>query len=260
MTQNSDAIRLAMLTENIGVITLNQVEKCNALTAQMWSDLTARLKEAEANPDLKLLIVTGAGANFAAGADISEFKTLYATPETSAEISLKISTAIEALANFPRPTIAKIRGACVGGGAGIALACDLRFADTTSKYAITPGKLGLVYPFCDVRRLVQAVGPSNAKDILFSARLVDSTEAKAMGLIDRCLTPGALDEQVLNYAQLVCKTSQASVETTKKMFLSIAQGQSEETDVTEKWFLDAFSSDDFKEGYTAFMEKRKPQF
>ena len=117
-----------MITPEIGCITLSQPSRRNALTSKMWDDLINTLTQANKDPNMKVLIITGEGEHFAAGADISEFSTLYATPETSAKISQKISTALDAVANFPRPTIAKIRGACVGGGAGIALSCDLRLS------------------------------------------------------------------------------------------------------------------------------------
>lgn len=260
MTTQQDAIQFQMSTVEIGRITLDQPSKRNALTAQMWDDLTQALDKAAQNPNLKVLIITGAGEHFAAGADISEFSTLYATAESSARISQKISIALDAVANFPRPTIAKIRGACVGGGAGIALSCDLRFADGTSKFAITPGKLGLVYPFSDIRRLVQTVGQSAAKDILFSARLIRADEAKDMGLIDRLTDQFELDQVVRDYALSICATSKSSAQVTKQMFMAISEGQRGETATTKQWFLDGFSSDDFKEGYRAFLEKRPPEF
>lgn len=249
-----------MVTTEIGRITLTQESKRNALSAQMWTDLQNMIETAAKDPDLKVLVVTGAGGHFAAGADITEFETLYATPESSADISGRISGAMEALANFPKPTIAKIRGACVGGGCGIALACDIRFADGTSKYAITPGKLGLVYPFADVKRLIQAVGVSYAKDILFSARLIGAEEAKTMGLINRLVDQYELDQVVRDYAVSICETSGQSNLTTKQMFLAYEAGQRGETPTTRKMFLEGFSSADFKEGYKAFLEKRRPDF
>lgn len=260
LVQKTEAVRLSMVTHDIGRITLNQAGRRNALTAQMWEDLTQCLEEAALDPDLRVLIITGAGEHFAAGADISEFPTLYATPESAAEISKKISTALNTLAQFPHPTIAKIRGACVGGGAAIALSCDLRFADGTANFAITPGKLGLVYPFSDVRRLVQTVGIAPAKDLLFSARNVGAEEAKQMGLINRLVEPYSLDQEVTDYALSICATAKSSVDVTKTMFLALQEGQRGETASTKQWFLDAFSSDDFKEGYSAFIQKRKPKF
>ena len=249
-----------MVTSEIGRITLRQESKRNALSAQMWTDLTAAVTQAADEADLKVLIVTGAGNHFAAGADITEFDTLYATPESSAEISAKITAAMETLANFPHPTIAKIRGACVGGGCGIALACDMRFADGTSQFGITPAKLGLVYPFADVKRLIQAVGVAYAKDILFSARIVKAEEAKQIGLINRLTDQYELDQVVRDYAVSICETSTYSNLMMKQMFLAYEAGQRGETATTRKMFTDAFSGDDFKEGYAAFLEKRRPKF
>ncbi len=257
MTSN---IIFQMLTPEIGSITLNQIPKRNALSAQMWLDLKNAIEEAAQTYALKVLIVTGAGDHFAAGADISEFETLYATPKTSADISMRISTAMDALASFPKPTIAKIRGACVGGGCGISLACDIRIADETSKFAITPGKLGLVYPFADITRLIQAVGVSDAKDILFSARLLKAEEAKTIGLINRLVASDDLDKVVTDYAHSICQTSKQSNLMTKQMFLAYEAGQRLDTKETQALFLDGFASDDFKEGYSAFLDKRKPNF
>ncbi len=256
----TDDIQFEMVAKDIGQITLNKEAKRNALSAQMWADLTQTISEAAKNAELKVLIVTGAGDHFAAGADISEFETLYATAETSAEISSRISKAMNALAQFPKPTIAKIRGACVGGGCGLALACDIRIADNSAKFAITPGKLGLVYPFSDIERLINAVGLSYAKDILFSARLVQAKEAQKIGLVNKRVKQDELDKAVTDCAQEICDTSAQSNRQTKKMFLAYEAGQRGETPETEKWFLDGFSSEDFKEGYKAFLEKRKPNF
>ena len=260
MNASSEPLQFQMMTTQIGRITLNNPGRRNALTAKMWNRLTESLAAAAAEDELRVLVITGAGEHFAAGADISEFSTHYATPETSAQISRKISIALDAVANFPRPTLAKISGACVGGGAGIALACDIRFADASSKFGITPAKLGLVYPFADVRRLVQAVGLSNAKDMLFSGRIISAEEAKSMGLIDTLAEPYALDQTVRDYALSLCETSKESVRVMKQMFMAIAEGQRGETASTKQWFLEAFASDDFREGYQAFLEKRKPKF
>lgn len=255
-----NAIDYQLSSKEIALITLNQPRRRNALTAQMWSDLLVTLDKAAADSNLRVLIITGAGEHFAAGADISEFSTLYATPESSADISLKISKALDAIAQFPLPTIAKIRGACVGGGAGIALACDFRFADRTSKFAITPARLGLVYPSLDVHRLAQAIGASNAKDMLFSARMVEAEDAKQMGLVNYLTEQSDLDQDVLDYALSLCATSKNSVRVMKQMFRTMAEGYQGETATAQQWFLDAFSSEDFKEGYQAFLEKRKPEF
>ena len=158
------------------------------------------------------------------------------------------------------PTIAMIRGACVGGGCALALCCDVRFADTTSKFAITPAKLGLVYPFSDVQRLIETVGIPHAKDMLFSARVIQSKAARKMGLINQIFKVDNLKAKTLEYAEGITKLSPQTLKVTKQMFAAYQAGQSGETSQSMGWFLDGFSNDDFKKGYKAFLEKRKPDF
>ena len=244
----------------IARLTLNQPARRNAITAAMWAGLPEVLDELAADSSLRALIVTGAGDHFAAGADISEFETLYATPESAARISASIQAAFHALADFPLPTLAMIRGACVGGGAGLALCCDLRFADTTAKFAITPAKLGLIYPFGDIARLIDAVGVANARDILLSARLIKAKPARKMGLVHRVVGVDALDAEVMDYASGLTALSPESLRVTKSMINAYARGQRSDTPETDAQFLAGFSSDDFGEGFRAFMEKRKPEF
>jgi len=157
---------------------LNRPDKRNALTLGMWRRMIALLKEAEDDPSIRVLVVAGAGNTFAAGADIEEMKAVFGDPATASAIAEITYDAQEALHRFPKPTLAMIRGACVGGGCGIALCCDLRFADRSAKLGITPGKLGLVYSLADTKRLVEAVGPAVAKDILYTGRIVEAVEAK----------------------------------------------------------------------------------
>ncbi len=256
-TQN---LQLNPIEPGIYELVISQPSKRNALNAQMWSDLPVILKNAQQKPDIKALIIRGDGEHFASGADISEFETLYASRESSRKISEYISAGFAALADFPLPTIAMIRGACVGGGCGVALCCDIRFADNTAKFAVTPAKLGLVYPFADLQRLIETVGISNAKDLIFSARALNAKKAEKMGLVNKRLKPDDLHKCVLDYARQITTLSKQSARIHKKMFAAYQQGQFGENAQTMDWFLDGFVSDDFKEGYRAFLEKRKPQF
>lgn len=245
--------------DGIARLTLSQPMRRNALNADMWAKLPVVLAALEAeNPTA--LIVEGDGEHFASGADISEFETLYSTPESAAQISADIQTAFDALAAFPMPTIASIRGACVGGGCGLALCCDIRIADSTARFAITPAKLGLVYPFSDIARLIDAVGVANAKDILFSARVIKAKPARKMGLVHQTHAVDALDEAVMTYAQNLNRLSPESLRVTKSMITAYQQGQRGESDDTRAQFLAGFSSQDFGEGFRAFLEKRTPQF
>ena len=256
----TDNLKFNMLTPAIGELVLSQPARRNALDAAMWAHLPVILGEAAQTKSLRALIVRGEGEHFASGADISEFETLYATAASAKKISDDIAAGFEALAEFPMPTIAMIRGACVGGGCGLALCCDIRFADNTSKYAITPAKLGLVYPFSDVQRLIETVGIPNAKDMLLSARLIQAKPARKMGLINQLFKVDNLEEKTLDYAQGLVALSPESLRITKKMFAAYQAGQTGETPQSMEWFLDGFSSADFKEGYKAFLKKRKPDF
>lgn len=256
----TENLHLNKLEDGIYEFVISQPARRNAVNAQMWADMPKVLNEAQNSSGIKVLIVRGDGDHFASGADISEFETLYATRETSGKISEDIAAGFASLAQFPLPTIAMIRGACVGGGCGLALCCDIRFADNTSKFAITPAKLGLVYPFADVQRLIETVGIPNAKDILLSARLIKAERAEKMGLINKLFKPDELEEGVVNYANGLAALSTQSAIITKKMFAAYQNGQSGETAKTMDWFLDGFVSDDFDEGYRAFLEKRKPDF
>ena len=244
----------------IAQLTLSQPKRRNALTAAMWQAIPDLLKELVKDKSLRVLIVTGNGDHFAAGADISEFETLYATAESSAKISANIQHACEALSAVPVPTIAMIRGACVGGGCGISLCCDLRFADSTAKFGITPAKLGLVYPFGDMSRLIDAVGVANASDILLSARIMGASEADKMGLVHRVVDVQALEEVVFDYAAGVSALSPESLRGMKSMISAYRNGQRQDTKRTREQFAAGFTSRDFSEGFRAFLEKRKPNF
>lgn len=254
-----DNLKTRIGEDGIARLTLSQPARRNALTAAMWEAIPDLLTELE-HQKPRVLIIQGDGDHFAAGADISEFETLYATAESAAKISADIQAAFDALAAFPMPTIAAIRGACVGGGAGMALCCDIRIADSTAKFAITPAKLGLVYPFGDIARLIDAVGVANAKDILLSARIIKAKPARKMGLVHQVHSVDELDNEVMAYAQGLTKLSPESLRVTKSMISAYQGGQRVDSDETRAQFLAGFSSDDFGEGFRAFLEKRRPEF
>ncbi|OLF81630.1 enoyl-CoA hydratase [Maricaulis sp. W15] len=241
-------------------LVLNRPQRRNALNAAMWTALPDLLDEAAGDDTIKALVVRGAGGSFTAGADISEFDTVYATAEAAQTYTNAIARGLDALAHFPKPTLAVIRGACIGGGCGLALSCDLRFTASDGRFGITPAKLGLAYTLNDTKRLIDAVGVSTAKDLLYSARLIDATEALAMGLVNRCFEPDELDAEVGAYLEMMLSRSTGSARAIKRVIHLIRQGVDGDTDETRQLFLDAFQSDDFREGYNAFLGKRTPDF
>ncbi len=244
----------------VATIHLNRPEKRNALSQAMWLRLAELVQEADADQSVKVIVVTGEGQAFAAGADIDEFRQTFTDPkaaEATADITYRVQKILHRNA---KPTIAKIRGACVGGGCGVALCCDMRFADTTAKMGITPAKLGLIYTVTDTSRLVDAVGPAKAKDILYTGRILDAEEAFRIGLVDRLVAPGDLDAVVAEYAAQICATSQFTARGTKKIVQMLLDGEIDDNAETRAMFVDAFKGEDFKEGFAAFTEKRKPNF
>jgi enoyl-CoA hydratase/carnithine racemase len=242
-------------------LVLNRPEKRNAVTEAMWLALPSLITEVEQDPTIKVLIVRGADPRaFAAGADIGEFERVYATRETTKHYAKAIHTAMRRLGHCHKPTIALVQGPCVGGGCGIALSCDLRFADESARFGITPAKLGLVYTLEDTKKLVDLVGPAKAKDILYTGRIMSAAEALSIGLIDRVVDADALHETVNAYARGICETSQFSHRATKRIVQMILDGVSEDFPETDRLFLDSFEGEDFHEGRAAFMEKRKPNF
>ena len=245
----------------IAELILNRPEKRNALNADMWACLPDLVARANDDPSVKAIIVHGGDTGaFAAGADISEFDTIYATPESAEAFGATIAAALEALETSPKPTIAAVDGVCVGGGVSLAMACDLRFGSVGSKYGVTPAKLGLVYPAGDTRRLMQAIGPGATKDLLFTGRIFDADTANEMNLIDRLI----LDVSAIGAARLfaaeIAKNSQWSIRAIKTMILGLQSGWTDADPRARALFADGFSNIDFEDGHKAFVEKRPPKF
>ena len=244
----------------IATVHLNRPSKRNALTLDMWQRLSAAVEELDRDTATKVVVITGEGDAFAAGADIDEFEQAFADPQAGERVAEITYQSQRRLARNAKPTIAKVRGPCIGGGCGIALCCDLRFADDTAKFGITPAKLGLVYSVADTKRLVDTVGPARAKDLLYTGRIVDAAEAHAIGLVDQCLATADLDAAVRKYALQIAAASQFTARATKHIVQMIMDGATDDNHETRRLFVDAFSGADFKEGFSAFTRKRKPAF
>ena len=241
-------------------LTISQPGKRNAVNAAMWAALPERVRKLQTDDNLRALIVTGDGDHFAAGADISEFETLYATPESAARISADIQRGFEALAAVRVPTIAMIRGACVGGGCGLALCCDIRIADRTAIFKIAPASLGLVYPFGDIARLIDAIGIADANEILLTGKGVKAKAAKKMGFLHAAVGVDDLEAEVMDIIRRIKMLSPESLRVTKSMITAYRRGQRTDTPKTDAQFAAGFTSKDFGEGFKAFLEKREPDF
>ncbi|MEO1568575.1 MAG: enoyl-CoA hydratase-related protein [Pseudomonadota bacterium] len=254
-----DPIRLDIHPPFASMI-LDRPDKRNALSIAMWAAIPALIALAEDNRDVKVILVHGVGGAFAAGADIAEFETIYATAETAAASGRTIAAALDAVEHCPKPVIAAIEGACVGGGVSLAMATDIRVADDSARFGITPGKLGLVYPAGDTRRLLATVGPSAAKDILFTGRIFGAQEARGYGLIDRLVPTGQALTAAETLGNEIAAISQWSVRAIKQMIAGLQGGWTEASPEAEALFVEGFANEDFQEGSRAFLEKRRADF
>ncbi|MEV5882267.1 enoyl-CoA hydratase/isomerase family protein [Streptomyces sp. NPDC052020] len=238
---------LHSVTGSVATVVIRHPAKRNAMTAAMWRALPPLLDELAADPAVRALVLTGADGTFCAGADI-------ATLRGSAQEAQGLAVAAEeALAAFPKPTLAAVRGHCVGGGAQLAAACDLRFAEEGALFGVTPAKLGVVYSASATRRLVALVGPATAKYLLFSAELIDAQRALRTGLVDEVVPEGELGKRVAKFTRILVSRSQLTQAAAKEF----ANGR---TDRDAYWAGQADASGDTAEGVAAFLERRQPRF
>ncbi|MEU1555045.1 enoyl-CoA hydratase-related protein [Streptomyces scabiei] len=238
---------LDTVADGVATVVVHHPAKRNAMTAGMWRALPPLLDRLAADPGVRALVLTGEGGTFCAGADIS---TLRESPGEAQELA---GRAEEALAAFPLPVLAAIRGHCVGGGAQLAAACDLRFAEEGALFGITPAKLGLVYPASSTRRLVSLVGPGTAKYLLFSGELIDAEHALRTGFVDEVLGVGELAVRVAEFTRVLVSRSRLTQAAAKEF----ANGR---TDRDAHWAEQARGSTDTAEGVAAFLERRRPRF
>lgn len=239
-------------------IRLNRPERRNAMNKAMWLRLVDVAAEIEARADVRVVLVEGAGGNFCAGADIFEFDEMFTTPGAAKDYLGAIEKGLSALTSLDRPTMALLEGNSIGGGLAIGMGCDLRFCADDVHLAVPPAKLGLLYGPVETRRLVELIGLSRAKDLLFSGRRIDASEALAIGLIDRRIAPASLRAEAESYANELATLSQTSIRGAKKMAAAIVRGGDD--DFLRARIEEAVAGPDFKEGRTAFTEKRRPKF
>ena len=245
----------------IATLVLNRPDKHNALNEEIWRTIPALAAEVAGNSAIKVLILRGAGPEaFAAGADISEFAAVHATPERARDYHASIAAAYEAVAGLVKPTIAMVRGVCYGGGCALALTCDMRYADRTARFAIPPARLGLAYSLRETKRLADLVGPSKAKEMLMGAKALDAEEALQAGLATRLFDAPDLERETLAFAEELCSLSQYTIRAVKQTVGIIAAGATDDTEETRALSMGAFDKPDYHEGRDAFLEQRQPKF
>lgn len=239
-------------------VRLNRPERRNAMSKAMWAGLADVAAAIEARPDAKVVLIEGAGGHFCAGADMSEFAEVFADSGAARAYLDAIETGLTALARLDRPIIAVLEGSAIGGGLAVALCCDLRFSAEDAHLAIPPARLGLLYGPVETRALFDLVGPSRAKDLLFSGRRIETSEALAIGLIDRRCARVELREKAEAYAREIAGLSQTSIRGAKRAVAAIQNGEDERS--LRALVEAAAIGEDLREGRAAFAEKRKPNF
>ena len=246
----------------IGRLIFNNPARHNAVSLDMWQAVAAIIDDFEHDPAIRVIVVSGAGGKaFVSGADISEFKERRASEEAAAAYSKISEGARTRLQETEKPTIAMIRGYCIGGGVGTALACDMRIAAEGSKFGIPAAKLGLGYAYDGIKRLVDLVGPAYAREIFYTARQFTAEEALGMGLINRVVPPDQLETYVDDYCKMIAGNAPLTVHSAKISVREALKPESErDLDLCKRLVDACFASADYAEGRTAFMEKRRPVF
>jgi enoyl-CoA hydratase/carnithine racemase len=247
------------LSDRVATVTLNRPERRNAVKFGMWAELAGLYHLFAADDGVRAVILTGAGEHFCAGADITEFATTRNTTEAGHAYDRIVDECSDAIMHLPKPTIAAIRGFCIGGGSGLALANDFRFAAPSAVFAITAAKLSIVYGIRETQNLLALVGLANAKKILYSAERFDTQEAYRIGFLDRMA-----DDPVAaahDFAAVLATNAPLSIAGAKMILNGIAQGTGAlDFDKTRAMTERSLLSEDYREGQRAFAEKRPPVF
>ena len=244
----------------VGRLVLDNPQRRNAINADMWRAIPPAIASFNADDAIRCIVIRGEGTQaFAAGADISEFESNRSSQDQVEEYEASTTAAHFAIETAPKPVIALIHGFCVGGGMALALSCDLRYADASSRFAVPAARLGLGYGVHGTGRLVATVGHAAAREIMFSARRYDCTEALTMGLVNRVLPDAGLDAYVQQVASDFASNAPMTIAASKAVINALVEPAGDFSEV-QAAILRCMKSEDYIEGRRAFMEKRKPVF
>ena len=258
----ADGKILQSATEGVGIITFNNPEKRNAMSLDMWEGLGHALAELRDDPDVRVVILTGAGDKaFVSGADISQFEKTRHNAAASEEYSKRSAAQRALLADYPKPTIACIRGFCLGGGMQVAMLTDIRMASDNSQFGIPAAKLGIAYGYDGLRNLVSLVGPSWARLIMYTGMRIDSAEGLRIGLVDRVTPDADLWNATMEIATTISGNAPLAIKAAKITIAQVLKDpEQRDMNAIKEIGTACMDSEDFREGRRAFMEKRKPKF
>jgi enoyl-CoA hydratase/carnithine racemase len=245
--------------DGVATVTLNRPDKHNAIHLAMWEAFTPLMQELGGDDAVDVVVLRGpAGGPFSAGADISEFTTLRSTPESAERYGEAVTSGERAIIACPKPTLAVVEGFAIGGGAQVALACDLRLCTPDARFGITPAKLGIVYALQSTARLVDVVGPAWASWILMTGDLVDATTALRIGLVHE--VSGELEARAAALAATLRSRARVSLLGAKALIARAAAGERAEDAEVRRHYHESLHGPEYAEGVQAFLAKRAPDF
>ena len=253
---------LSAVDASMATLTFHNPERRNALSLRMWQDAATALDAFAADDAVRVVVLTGSGTtSFASGADISEFEALRSDAQGTVAYSAAVDRFWGTLADYAKPTIAMIRGYCIGGGLNIAACCDLRICGAGSRFAVPAARLGIGYGAAPLGRLMALVGPQFALEVLLTARQFSADEAAAMGLVNRVVEDDAVEGQVREMAAAIARNAPLTVRAARRIVHELLKEPgSRDMAACEALVAQCFDSDDYREGRRAFLEKRTPVF
>jgi enoyl-CoA hydratase len=253
---------ISKVEAGVGWMIFNNPERHNAISLEMWEAALEIMAGFSADPSVRVMVVTGAGGKaFASGADISKFKDERQEAAAVAHYQATTQKAYSAIQGMAIPTIAMVRGYCIGGGTAAAVCCDIRICTENAKFGVPAAKLGLGYGLQRAEPLVNLVGPAYAKEMFFTGRQFDAREAERMGLVNRVVADDQLEAAVQEMARTIADNAPLTVRTAKLVVGEVLKdARDRDVAATERAVDACFSSNDYKEGQAAFAEKRKPRF
>lgn len=246
----------------VGTITISNPTKMNAMSVQMWMDLPKAIRAFDADPEVRVVVIAGVGEKaFVSGADISQFDKLRSSAKTQDDYDNAVADSMVAPVECSKPVIAKIRGFCFGGGLGLAAACDIRICSEDATFRMPAARLGLGYGHKGIKRFTDIIGLANATDIFVTARRFDAPDALRMGFVSRVCAGSEIDAVVDQYTKMIGENAPLTVAASKFNIRQVcAHPEEQDMERAVQMVKNCFASEDFKEGRTAFMEKRPAQF
>lgn len=252
------AIIIESLSPRIGVIKINKPQTLNALSSELLGELTYAVDKVEVDENLRVVVFTGEGKAFVAGADISEMKEMSANE--AKEYAMLGAQLFQKIEFLDKVTIAAVNGFALGGGCELAMACDIRIASNKAKFGQPEVGLGITPGFSGIRKMMEIVGESKAKEYIFSGRMFDALEAERIGLVNKVAPADSLMEECLKIAEEIARKSFNAVITSKKVMNALKESLDEKVKYQSDCFADCFKHKDQKVGMNAFLNKEKPSF